>query len=174
MSRFLISVLLTATTVLGEEVPRSSNPSDQSRPVTFSKEVLPVLQKNCQSCHHPEGIAPMSFVTYKSTRPWAKAIKAAVISRKMPPWFADPHYEELRNAPVLTQADIDTLVAWADNGSPEGDPADQPADIQWAEGWRIQPDVVVSMQEPYVVNAKGIGEIKQFVVPNPFKEDTWN
>ena len=62
-----------------------------STSVTFNKDVLPILQKNCQTCHRPGEIAPMSFLTYKDTRPWAKAIKTAVVSRQMPPWFADPH-----------------------------------------------------------------------------------
>src|SRR5438552_417550 len=60
--------------------------------VTFNKDVLPVLQKNCESCHRPGEAAPMSFMTYQETRPWAKAIKTAVLSKKMPPWFADAGY----------------------------------------------------------------------------------
>src|SRR5262249_17980035 len=87
--------------------------------------------------------------------------------------FADPHYGEFRNAPKLTQADINTLAAWADTGAREGNPADKPAAAEWVKGWRIQPDVVVSMSEPYYVQAKGAGEIKEFFVPSPFKEDTW-
>ena len=70
--------------------------SSAAAPVTFHKDVLPILQKNCQSCHRPGKIAPMSFLTYEGTRPWAKAMKAAVATRKMPPWFADPQYGHLR------------------------------------------------------------------------------
>ena len=115
----------------------------------------------------------MAFTTFESTRPWAKAIKAAVLNRKMPSWFADPHIGEFRNAPELTQADINTLTAWADGGAVEGNAADKPTSLQWTDGWRIQPDVVVSMPRPYQVAAKGEGEIRQFVVTSPFKEDTW-
>src|SRR5262252_4860731 len=140
---------------------------------TFNKDVLPILQKNCQVCHRPGEIGPASFLSYESTRPWAKAIKTAVLTRKMPPWFADPHYGEFRNAPKLTQAEIDTLATCADTGAHEGDAADKPADPQWADGWRTKSDVVVSMKEPYLVAARGPGEIKQFTIPNPFKEDTW-
>src|SRR5262249_34166453 len=100
-------------------------------------------------------------------------IKAAVLSQKMPPWFADPHDGEFRNAPKLTSVDIETLAAWADSGSREGNAADKPGAVQWKDGWRIEPDVVVSMPQPYKVAAKGVGEIRQFFVPNPFKEDTW-
>src|SRR5262245_25402046 len=173
MTRFLVLLLLTAMTVMAAEIPSSSVTSDPAPRVTFNKDVLPILQNNCQSCHRPSGVAPMSLLTYENTRPWAKAIKAAVISKQMPPWFADPHYGEFRNAPKMTQVDIDTLAAWADGGAREGDSRSQPAAPQWADGWRIQPDVVVSMPQPYRVAARGPGEIKEFFIPNPFKEDTW-
>jgi len=173
MSRFVVFVLLAAMTALGTPASSTSVPADQSPLVTFNKDVLPILQNNCQTCHRPGGIAPMSLLTYQSARPWAKAIKSAVVSKQMPPWFADSHYGEFRNAPKLTPADIQTLVAWADGGAREGDPADKPPAVQFPDGWRIKPDVVVSMPEPHTFPAKGVGEIQSFFVPNPFKEDTW-
>ncbi len=72
--------------------------------VTFYKDVLPVLQKNCQTCHRPGEAAPMSFLTYETARPWANGIKTAVITKKMPPWFADPHYGKFANDRSLSQA----------------------------------------------------------------------
>jgi hypothetical protein len=175
MSRFLVLVLLTGMTMaaVGTEIPKPTGSSNQTQLATFNKDVLPVLQKNCQTCHRDGGVAPMSFTSYESTRPWAKAIKAAVINKKMPPWFADPHVGDFRNAPQLTQSDINTLGAWADGGAVEGDAADKPAALQWKDGWRIQPDVVVSMPTSYRVAARGAGEVRQFVIPNPFTEDTW-
>src|SRR5262245_55636516 len=65
--------------------------------VTFNRDVLPILQKNCQTCHRPGEIGPMSFLTYESTRPWAKAMKEAVVTKKMPPWFADPRFGHFEN-----------------------------------------------------------------------------
>src|SRR5579862_7909286 len=94
-------------------------------PVTFNKEVLPILQKNCQSCHRPGEVAPMSLLTYSEARPWAKAIKTAVASRKMPPWFADSKYGHFANDRTMSNADIQTLVAWVDAGAPEGDAKDR-------------------------------------------------
>src|SRR5881628_2336904 len=112
--------------------------------VTFTKDVLPILQKNCQTCHRPGNIAPMSFLSYETTRPWAKAMKAAVVSRKMPPWFADPQYGHFTNDRSLNQSDIDTIVKWVDGGALEGDPRDAPPLVEWpAEGWVIRPDVIV-------------------------------
>src|SRR6266478_5617904 len=164
--RFWLAGTLLAAQVFAANISMAES-------VTFNKDVLPILQNNCQTCHRPSGIAPMSLLTYESARPWAKAIKVAVVSKQMPPWFADPHYGQFRNAPKLTEADIHTLAAWVDSGAREGNPADKPAAPHWADGWRIKPDVVVSMPEPYSVSAKGLGEIKEFFIPNPFKEDTW-
>ena len=88
----------------------------------------------------------MSFLSYETTRPWAKAIKTAVLTKKMPPWFADPHFGKFSNDRSLTQAEIDTLVSWADTGAQAGNPKDAPKPIDWVEGWRIgKPDMVISM-----------------------------
>src|SRR5579862_1548629 len=112
---------------------------------TFNKDVLPVLQKNCQVCHRPGEAAPMSLLTYESARPWAKAMKAAVLSRKMPPWFADPKYGHFVNDARLADADVETIAAWVDAGAPEGDPKDKPAQRVWREGWNIKPDIEISL-----------------------------
>jgi len=147
--------------------------SDTSSQVTFSKDVLPILQKNCQSCHRPGQIAPMSLLTYQDARPWAKAIKAAVTARQMPPWFADPKYGHFANDRSLKQGDIDTLVKWADNGAVEGNPKDSPAPVQWPQGgWGIQPEIVMDLP-PHDVPAKGVLEWELIAFPAPFKEDTW-
>src|SRR5438105_7382439 len=112
---------------------------EDSKPVTFTKDVLPILQKNCQSCHRPGEIAPMSFLTYKDTRPWAKAMKEAVVSRQMPPWFVDPGYGHFANDRRLSDAEIKAISAWAEAGAPEGDPKDKPAPVTFQDGWNIKP-----------------------------------
>ena len=142
-------------------------------PATFNKNVLPVLQKNCQSCHRPGEVAPMSFLTYQETRPWAKAMKAAVLSRKMPPWFADAQYGHFQNERRLDEAEIKALVSWADNGAPEGDIKDRPAPIEFTPGWNIKPDLTVEMPAPFEVPASGIVEYQYIVVPTHFDKDVW-
>ena len=140
---------------------------------TFNKDVLPVLQKNCQTCHRPGQIAPMSFLDYKSTRPWAKAMKTAVESRKMPPWFADHQFGEFQNDRTLPQTDIDIITKWADAGAPEGDAKDAPPPVQWpSEGWQIKPDIIIHGPE-FKVPAKGIIEWTNIMVPGGFTKDTW-
>jgi hypothetical protein len=148
--RFVLAALMAGVAALAADV--SSSPAS----FTFHKDVLPILQKNCQGCHRPGQIAPMSFLTYENVRPWAKAMKAAVASRKMPPWFADPKYGHFANDRALKQSEIDTIVAWADGGAKEGDAKDAPPAVAWpADGWQIQPDYIVKGPE-YDVPAKGV------------------
>src|SRR3989442_11194595 len=147
--------------------------SEESSPVTFAKVVLPIRQKNCQSCPRPGQIAPMSLLSYQEARPWARAIKAAVVTRKMPPWFADTSYGHFVNDRSLKQSEIDTLVKWSDSGAPEGNPKDAPAPIQWPTGgWGIQPEVVMDLP-PHDVPEKGTLEWELIALPTPFKNDTW-
>ena len=113
---------------------------------TFSKDVAPILYNNCVTCHRPGEMAPMSLLDYKSARPWAKAIEAAVVSRKMPPWFADPAYGHFQNDARLKTQDIDTIKAWVAAGSPEGDPKDLPAQPKFVTGWHLgKPDIIVDI-----------------------------
>jgi hypothetical protein len=143
-------------------------------PVTFYKDALPVLQKNCQTCHRPGESGPMSFLNYETTRPWAKAIKTAVLTKKMPPWFADPHFGKFANDRSMAQADIDTLVSWADTGAQAGNPKDAPKPTAWVEGWRIgQPDQVISMPVAFEVPASGTIDYQYIVIPTGFTEDKY-
>ena len=101
---------------------------------TFTKDVAPILQSRCQVCHRPGEAAPFSLLTYEQSRPWAKAIKEAVLSRKMPPWFADPHYGKFANDNSLQPKEIATLAAWVDAGAPQGNPKYLPPPRQFADG----------------------------------------
>src|SRR6266403_3722491 len=120
--------------------------------VTFTKDVAPVLQKNCQGCHRPGEAAPFSLLGYEQARPWAKAMKEAVLLKKMPPWFADRHYGKFSNDRSLSQKEIDTIAAWADAGAPQGDPKDMPPPVNFVEGWRIpKPDLVFEMPNDFEI-----------------------
>src|SRR5215471_3173217 len=134
MARFLRYLVLAAVASL-PVVAATRTVSVQTNTATFNKDILPILQRNCQTCHRPGEVAPMSFLSYDSTRPWAKAIKEAVLSKKMPPWFADPRYGGFRNDPNLNEIEIRTLAAWADSGAPEGEAEDRPVPVEWPEGW---------------------------------------
>jgi mono/diheme cytochrome c family protein len=145
-----------------------------SQKATFYKDVLPVLQKNCQTCHRPGEAAPMSLLTYNEARPWAKSIKQYVVTKKMPPWFADPHFGKFSNERTLAQSDIDTLVNWVDSGAPAGNPKDAPKPIDWVEGWRIgKPDMVLTMTKAFHVPASGTIDYQYIVIPTGFTEDKY-
>src|SRR5215469_15664388 len=149
-------------------------PLSASSGPTYYKDVLPILQKNCQTCHRPGETGPMSFLTYKGTRPWAKAIREAVALRKMPPWPADPAYGHFQNDPRLSERDVATLRAWAHGGAVEGNASDAPKPADFVEGWNIgNPDVVLEMPVEYRVPATGTIEYQHFVVPTGFTEDRW-
>jgi hypothetical protein len=141
--------------------------------VTFNKDVLPILQKNCQGCHRPGEVAPMSLLTYQDARPWAKSIKTAVVSQKMPPWFADAKYGHFSNDRRLSAADINTLVSWVDGGAPEGDATDRPAPLTFQDGWNIKPDVIVEMPKDFQVKASGTINYQFIRVKGNFPEDVW-
>ena len=143
--------------------------------VTFNKDVLPILQKNCQTCHRPGESAPMSFVTYQSARPWAKAMKTAVATRKMPPWFADSEHGAYLNDRSLKQSEIDAIVKWADSGAPEGNAKDAPPPVRWPEGWQIHPDLIVDgpVSEVPASPKNNVVEWTTQFLPTGFKKDTW-
>jgi hypothetical protein len=141
---------------------------------TFTKDVAPILQKNCQTCHRPGEAAPFSLLTYEQTRPWAAAIKEAVLTKKMPPWFADPHYGNFSNGNTLTESEVETLVAWVNAKAPMGDPRNMPAPVQWTEGWAIgKPDLILELPSVYDVPASGVIEYQHVIVPTGFTEDKW-
>jgi mono/diheme cytochrome c family protein len=142
--------------------------------VTYYKDVAPVLQNRCQQCHRPGEVAPMSFTSYNEVRPWAKAIKAAVVSKKMPPWFADPHFGKFSNDRALSQDEMNTLVAWTDSGAKEGNPKDAPRPREWVEGWEIgKPDQVLQMPVAVDIPSSGVVEYMYVVIPTNFTEDKW-
>jgi hypothetical protein len=142
--------------------------------VTYYKDVAPIVQNRCQECHRPGEVAPMSFMTYDQVRPWAKAMKTAVVTKKMPPWSADPHYGKFSNDRSLSQEDMVTLVAWVDGGAAAGNPKDAPTPRQYTEGWQIgKPDVVFELPTPIDVPASGIVDYTYVVIPTNFTEDKW-
>ena len=140
---------------------------------TFHKDVAPILQKHCQGCHRPGEVAPFSLLTYTDARPWAKAMKNAVLSEQMPPWFADPKYGHFANDRRLSSDEIKTLVAWVDGGAAEGDKKDAPPPITFQDGWNIKPDMIIEMPKDFNVAAKGTINYQNIRVKGNFPEDVW-
>jgi hypothetical protein len=116
----------------------------------------------------------MALTDYASARPWAKAIKEAVVARTMPPWFADPHVGKFLNDARLTDSAVETIAAWVEAGAPEGDRRDAPKPVAWVNGWKIgAPEVVIEMPREVEIPAAGTLGYRYVTVPTNFKEDTW-
>ncbi len=155
-------VLATALFVGPTAAVSSSEPStnkDVAAQPTFHRDVLPILQENCQACHRAGGdnytgmVAPMSLMTYEETRPWARSIAKNVKARLMPPWYADSKYHGVfKNERTLADEEIETVVRWAQTGAPAGDIADAPPSLEFSDhGWRIgKPDLVVTAPRFFV------------------------
>jgi len=150
-----------------------AHPSSSSAP-TFYRDVLPILEQHCQSCHRPGEIGPMPFTTYAETRPWASAIRDVTRSKSMPPWFADSCCGHFADDPSLTAQEISTLSTWADADAPAGDPEDSPPPPHWTQGWNIPPpDSIIQMAKPVTIPAGGDVEYTYEIVPSNFAEDKW-
>ncbi len=141
---------------------------------TFARDVAPILYRNCTTCHRPGEIAPMSLLTYKDARPWAKSIATQVGKNTMPPWHADPAHGQFLNDRRLSEKDKDTILKWVNDGALEGNPADTPPQPTYATEWQIgTPDAVFSMAEDYPIPAEGTIAYQYFEVPTNFTEDKW-
>ncbi len=154
------------------------------KPITFAKDVAPILQKNCQTCHRPGSIGPMSLLTYESVRPWASVIKQRVQSRTMPPWHLDKTVgiQEFKNDISLSDADIATIARWVDTGAPLGNRADLPPPVEWpdhlntwkfAEVYGRPPDLVIQ-NPPFKLHAKGLDQWPELEAPlTGLDEERW-
>lgn len=165
----VISLALAAAIAHGDDRTDSAAPA-------FYRDVLPLLERHCQSCHRPGEAAPMAFLDYQGTRPWAKAMKQAVVTRTMPPWFADPHVGNFSNDRSLPESAIRTIAAWVDAGAPEGSVSSRSngSAITWTDGWTIgKPDVIFEMPVPVEVPASGTQPYQYVIVPTGFTRDTW-
>jgi hypothetical protein len=176
MKRAALAIMLVALCypAMSAQPPAATS----STPVTFSKDVAPILQKACQNCHHPGAIAPMSLLTYQDARPWARSIKQKVTTREMPPWYIDRHVgiTSFKGDPSLTDAEIAVISRWVDQGAPAGNPADMPPPRQFAEvdKWHIgKPDMVVSLPKAYELKASGPDEFYDVDVDPGFTEDMY-
>ena len=150
----------------------------QAEDPTFTRDVAPILQRSCQSCHREGAIAPMSLLTYEETRPWARAIREKVETRTMPPWFIDKNIgvQGFKYDRSLSDAEIETIVDWVDAGAPRGNPADMPPPVEFADRdiWHTgEPDWIVPIPEPFVVPAEGANWWGDLFSESGLTEDRW-
>src|SRR4051812_45703901 len=168
MRRRIALGLLAPLAILSTNTARADAP-------TYSKDVAPILQKNCQECHRPGQVAPFSLLNYEQARKRAADIVNVTEARTMPPWPAST--EEggpFRDARVMPESEIATLEAWLEAGSPEGDPGDAPPPQEWASDWTLgTPDLVLTPSESFTLDAEGRDEMHVFVLPSGLTEGKW-
>jgi hypothetical protein len=168
--------MLTVGVLLAVGVLSTTSASAQSAKTapTFNRDIAPIVFRSCSECHRPNQIAPMSLLSYQDIRPWAKAIKAKVVAREMPPWFADPHYGKFKNDWSLSETEIAAISAWVDAGAPQGTgAAPQPpkfAERGWSHPSGRPPDLVIEFPIDWQVAANGEMPNFNLYTPLPFKE----
>lgn len=166
MTRLLLAIILVF--LIGSEAVAAQPPP------SFSKDLLPILERHCQSCHRAGEIAPFPLVTYQDVKPWAEAIAKAVATKRMPPWFADRCCGHFANDPSLSAQEIATMVEWAKQGAPAGNPKDAPPSPHWTTGWNIaSPDLILKMPVAVKLPATGDVEYTYEIVPTNFGKGQW-
>jgi tetratricopeptide (TPR) repeat protein/mono/diheme cytochrome c family protein len=168
MRRTLRAACLKAV-VVGIAAIRAVNVA-ATGPVTFARDVAPLIFDKCATCHHPDGAAPFSLLTYAAARPRATLIAAVTKSRFMPPWKSEPGYGDFIGHRPLSDAEIGVMQQWVADGAPEGDPRDLPPPPQWIDGWQLgTPDLIVTLSQPYALQADGTDVSRVFVFPVPLR-----
>ena len=179
------TLLLSAALLLS-----ATTDDEAAAEVTWSRDIAPILQKNCETCHRPGQVAPFALQTYEQAKGWGEMIGMVVEEGRMPPWNAEPEYDGVfANERRLSKTEKSKLVAWLEGGMARGNPADDPAPIEWPAGWRIgTPDVVYTVEEfrgelmfgearpvgdGYEVPREGVVEYQYFAVETDFAEDRW-
>ena len=176
------ALVMAVTVVPGAQAPTSaqSATADKSAPtpVTFTKDVAPILQRSCQNCHRPDSNAPMSLISYEDARPYARSIKAKTASRLMPPWHIERNIgiQKFKDDPSLTEQEIATIAAWVDQGAQKGDMANMPPPRKFEDDdvWHIgKPDLIVEIPQPHVVPASGPDVWIDYIADSGLTEDRY-
>ena len=174
-----VGFIAAATAVPSAQAPASAvAAASAARPVTFTKDVAPILQRSCQNCHRPDQAAPMSLLTYEDARPYARSIKTKTTARLMPPWHIERNIgiQKFKDDPSLTDEEIATIAAWVDQGAPKGDMKDMPPPRTFDNDdiWHIgKPDLVVEIPQPHVVRAAGPDLWIDYIADSGLTEDRY-
>jgi hypothetical protein len=171
-------ILLTAIALLGVALKSAgsvfSSTGKVKTVVTYTRDVAPIFQKRCEQCHHANGVAPMSLVTYGEVRPWARAIREKIINRTMPPFHATGAIGRYHADPRLTDAEIETIKDWVDGGAKKGNLKDMPKLLTWKNDWQLgEPDLVLKVKKAYTLKASDKDQYAFFVYDQSFPEDIW-
>jgi hypothetical protein len=165
-------VRIRVVVIFGVLILGSSPPASARQVPTFTKDVAPILYKNCSQCHRPNEVAPMPLMTYDEVRPWARSIKSKVLKKEMPPWGVDRSTLKFSNDRQMSDTEIATIVRWVDGGAPKGSEADLLPPPSYPGGWKFnsEPDVVVKMPVEFKIEPRSEYPMLDFYVPVPWTD----
>ena len=175
--RWLATFLICLAGVLFRNCFKTSDPPVNARvhaaeaPVTFSRQIAPILYQHCTTCHHPGGSGPFSLLTYQDALRWGKLMETVTQSRSMPPWLPEPGYGDFAESRRLPDRDVAMIKAWADSGMPQGDLADAPRPPVFSSDWQLgPPDLVLHSDASMQVPPLGTDLFRNFILPVPITE----
>ncbi len=171
----VLPVIVGALSAQQPRVPVRARSTARSAPVaevTFSNQIAPIFQQNCQECHHPGEVAPFSLMTYETALPYAEAIREQTQRRDMPPWKPVPGVGEFQGERRLIDREIDLIARWVDGGAPQGDPRVLPEPLVFPNEWTLgEPDLVITLDRPYAPDPLGEDDYRCFSIPSGLLED---
>ena len=179
--RWIATGVVAAAALLATQGQLTAQVTEGESGITFSRDIAPIFQQNCQECHQPGSIAPMSLITYQEVRRWAARIRQRVADRIMPPWHVNPYLgiQDFKNSRALSEAEIATITAWVDAGAAEGDPRDLPAPVSFSTGDSFTmleelgaPDLIIKTP-PFTVPAHGNDQWWRPKIPTGLTTDRW-
>ena len=171
MKSLLLAIAIGLTIALAVSNSRVPVASAADAPVTFNRQIAPVLYKNCSVCHHPGGAGPFSLLTYADARRWAPQIVRVTQSRFMPPWLPEPGYGDFADQRRLSSGEIALIRQWVTAGMPEGNPDEAPVAPSYSSTWLLgTPDLILSVQKPFQVPASGNDVFRNFILPYPLQQ----
>jgi hypothetical protein len=164
--------LLVLTLTLASEPGRAHKPI--TSPFTYNEDVFPILRDRCAGCHVPNGVAPMSLMTYEDTVPWGESIRVELLAGHMPPWSVDSASTRFHNAQSLSPREMNILLTWATGGTPLGDPAKTPQPVTTERRWPLgTPDLELPLPNEFVLPAGKQEEVAEFTIPTGLTDRRW-
>lgn len=149
--------------------------ADAQTPVSYTKTIAPLLREKCATCHREGDIGPFAFSSHAVAKRKARMIEEVILTKRMPPWHADPHFGKFADSPALTAVETQSLLRWIQQGAPRDAGADPLAEpLPPAEEWPLgKPDYIVKLPRPEEIPATGVLSYRRIRIDSPIKEDVW-
>lgn len=171
--KILLALSFLCTSLLALTIPHQKVQASEA-PVTYSRQIAPILYKNCSGCHHTGGSGPFPLTTYAEAKRWASTIETVTQSHYMPPWLPEPGHGNFADSRRMSTDDLALIRSWVKDGAPEGNPAEAPPAPVYKSDWQLgPPDLVLEVDSPMQVPASGTDLFRNFILPFPLKQSKW-